>query len=181
MNLIFIYGAPATGKLTVAEELAKATGYKVFKNHTFVSCIADVFPFADKSFDELRSNLTRRLRLEVLKEAARAGVDTITTFGMSGSRYFDFFNELKSEIEGLEGKIFFVQLVASKDALMHRVEEESRKGNKIDSKEFLNDLLAKHPDVFDKFPGVEHLTVENTNLSPEDGAQKILGYYSLQT
>lgn len=33
MRLIFIYGLPATGKLTVAQELAKRTGYKLFHNH----------------------------------------------------------------------------------------------------------------------------------------------------
>ena len=33
MKTIFIYGAPAAGKLTVANELAKRTGFSVLHNH----------------------------------------------------------------------------------------------------------------------------------------------------
>jgi len=33
MKLVFIYGPPAVGKLTVANALAKVTGFKVFHNH----------------------------------------------------------------------------------------------------------------------------------------------------
>ena len=33
MKHLFLYGAPAVGKLTVAKELADLTGYKLFHNH----------------------------------------------------------------------------------------------------------------------------------------------------
>ena len=33
MKLLFIHGSPAVGKLTVANEIAKLTGFKVFHNH----------------------------------------------------------------------------------------------------------------------------------------------------
>jgi len=33
MRLVFIYGMPATGKLTVAKELVDITGYALFHNH----------------------------------------------------------------------------------------------------------------------------------------------------
>ena len=39
MKLIFIYGLPATGKLTVAVELAAMTGYKLFHNHLVVDLL----------------------------------------------------------------------------------------------------------------------------------------------
>jgi tRNA uridine 5-carbamoylmethylation protein Kti12 len=32
MKLIFLYGPPAVGKLTVAQELVTLTGYKLFHN-----------------------------------------------------------------------------------------------------------------------------------------------------
>ena len=41
MKLIFIYGAPAAGKLTVANEIARQTGFKVFHNHLSIDCIED--------------------------------------------------------------------------------------------------------------------------------------------
>ncbi|MGI8542838.1 MAG: hypothetical protein ACR2MD_05085 [Aridibacter sp.] len=36
MKLIFIYGSPAVGKLTVANEIAKRTCFKVFHNHLMI-------------------------------------------------------------------------------------------------------------------------------------------------
>ena len=36
MKLIFLHGLPGVGKLTVAREFAKLTGFKVFHNHLAV-------------------------------------------------------------------------------------------------------------------------------------------------
>jgi hypothetical protein len=43
MRLVFIYGIPATGKLTVAQELAKRTGYSLFHNHLVVDLLLSLF------------------------------------------------------------------------------------------------------------------------------------------
>lgn len=39
MKLVFIYGMPAAGKLTVAKELAGLSGYKLFHNHQVVDLL----------------------------------------------------------------------------------------------------------------------------------------------
>ena len=36
MKLIIIYGPPAVGKLTVAEELSRRTGFKILQNKKFL-------------------------------------------------------------------------------------------------------------------------------------------------
>jgi shikimate kinase len=36
MPIVFIYGPPAAGKLTVAKELSAVTGYKLFDNHVTI-------------------------------------------------------------------------------------------------------------------------------------------------
>jgi tRNA A37 N6-isopentenylltransferase MiaA len=35
MELLFIYGPAAVGKLTIGRELAKLTGYRLFHNHEY--------------------------------------------------------------------------------------------------------------------------------------------------
>jgi len=39
MELLFIYGPAAVGKLTVARELAKLTGFRLFHNHLTVDAV----------------------------------------------------------------------------------------------------------------------------------------------
>ena len=45
MKLIIIHGAPAAGKLTIANELGRLTGFKVFHNHLSIDCVKPVFDF----------------------------------------------------------------------------------------------------------------------------------------
>ena len=54
MNLVFIYGPPGVGKLSVARELARATGYKLFDNHVSIACAESVFEFGTKPFGTQR-------------------------------------------------------------------------------------------------------------------------------
>ena len=57
MNLIFMYGPPGVGKLTVARELSQLTGYKLFHNHLVVNLVYAVFDFKTKPFVELREKI----------------------------------------------------------------------------------------------------------------------------
>ncbi len=54
---IFLYGLPATGKLTVAQELATLTGYKLFHNHLAVDLLLSVFEFGSPQFVALREQI----------------------------------------------------------------------------------------------------------------------------
>ncbi len=180
MKLIFIYGPPAAGKLTVANELAKLTGYKVFSNHDLLNILAKLMPFDDKNTEEARKNLTKKIRLEIFKSCMENNINFITTFGQAGGKYFDFFRDVKQVVESKSGKVIFVQLLASKEKLLERVENESRRGQKIDSKEFLASKITKEPNMFEKFPDAEHLTVDNTELTPQQAASKIIDYYHLK-
>lgn len=66
MNLVVIYGPPASGKLTVAQELSAITGYKLFHNHLTVNAVAALFEFGTPEFTRLtqpmRSSLDTRRR-----------------------------------------------------------------------------------------------------------------------
>jgi shikimate kinase len=53
MKLIIIYGPEATGKLTIAKELAKATGFRLFHNHVSVDVAKTFFDFGMAEFGEL--------------------------------------------------------------------------------------------------------------------------------
>ena len=56
---------------------------------------------------------------------------------------------------------------------------DSRKGVKIDNPDFLKDKLAKEPQIYDLFPDVKHLSIDNSSLEPNEVANKIREYYLL--
>jgi hypothetical protein len=76
MQLIFIYGEPASGKLTVGKALAARTGIALFHNHLIVDAVAAVFPFGSEPFVRLR----QRFWLEVFQTAAAMNRSLIFTF-----------------------------------------------------------------------------------------------------
>ena len=69
MRLVFIYGPPGVGKLTVAEALSRLTGYGVFHNHLSFDIARAFF----KSFSEPFLEMLRRLRVEALACAEELG------------------------------------------------------------------------------------------------------------
>src|SRR6266704_1732140 len=87
MRLVFIYGPPASGKLTVATELAKLTGFKLFHNHVSIQFVQSIFEFGTKNF----WRLTGKYRLEMIEEATKEGINTIFTFVYSRDERDDQF------------------------------------------------------------------------------------------
>jgi shikimate kinase len=179
MNLIFLYGPPATGKFTVGKELAKLIGYRFLDNHKSVEMLRQIFPFEDPELNKIRRKLQRKFRLEIFDEAAKAGVNFITTCAVAGPQHFSFYRETKEIVERHNGQVLFVQLAPTQETMLERVEQESRRGVKIENKEHLMRLLKNEPEVFDTFPDVSHLIIDNSSLSPNETAHRIWDYYNL--
>src|ERR1700733_15305908 len=74
-TLVYIYGPPASGKLTVAGRLSELTGMPLFHNHLTVNAVRPVFAFGRPPFVEAN----RKMRLAVFEAAARAGISLIFT------------------------------------------------------------------------------------------------------
>lgn len=68
MDLLFLHGRAATGKLTTARELESLVGYPVFHNHVLVDMLTSMFPFGSEAFVRLREQFW----LAVFRETAAA-------------------------------------------------------------------------------------------------------------
>jgi len=180
VNLIFLYGPPAVGKQTVGEELARQLGYKILDNHKSVEMLRQLFPFEDPELNVVRRRLQAKFRLEMFEEAAKAGVNFVTTCATAGSQHFGFYRQTMQLVGKHGGRVLFVQLAPSRQIMMERVTQASRKDIKIETQERLLQLLEKEPELFDKFPDVTHLTLDNSLLTPTEAATRIRQYYSIE-
>jgi len=176
MKLIFIYGAPAVGKLTVANEIAKKTDYKVFHNHLSIDCIEPIFDFGTASF----FRLIELIRVETIAEAARENVNLIYTFCYAKDSDDAHVAKITETVESNGGEVCFVLLTCARGELERRVLTESRKKfGKANNLEILNEILDKY-DLFSPVPECESLQIDNTNLSPTQAAQEIVEYFLLE-
>jgi AAA domain len=123
MKLIFIYGLPASGKLTVAQELVNITGYKLFHNHLVVDLLLSVFDFGSPEFVELREQMW----LSIFEQACRSGLaGMIFTFAPEPTVRSGFTGKVVSTVEAAGGEVEFIELTCSLDELKRRMGSPSR-------------------------------------------------------
>lgn len=178
MQLIFLYGPPAVGKLTVATMLSKITGLPLVDNHAINNPIARVFGWDHPQ----RSRLAHQFRLELFQAAAREKVSLITTFGGGGAEYNDFIQKAKTIVESEGGNVAFVRLSAPIETLLQRVENASRGTHeKMTTPESLKTFIEQRPDVLAQADVSEHLEIDSAAHSPEEMVKMIVAYYHLPT
>src|SRR6185312_270304 len=119
MKLIFIHGAPAVGKLTVARKLAELTGFRLFHNHLTVDLVSALFSFGSEPFILLREQIW----LAAFAEAARRNVSLIFTFNPERTVREGFIQDAINAVESAGGKIIFVELTCDEEQLERRMED----------------------------------------------------------
>ena len=177
MRLVFIYGPPAVGKLTVATELARLTGFKLFDNHVSIQFVQSIFEFGTKTF----GRLTGKYRLEMLEEAAKEGIDTIFTFVYGRGEDDLFVTNVVRRIRSHGGQVCFVRLYCERKELVRRVKASRRRRmGKVSSEKILGDLFRRH--YLDlEIPFRRSLSIDTTNRNPRNVAKAIARQYRLSS
>ncbi len=122
MELLFLHGAAASGKLTTALAVERLVGYPVFHNHLTVDLLTTVFPFGCEPFVRLREQFW----LSVFAEAAHIERSLTFTFAPEGSVQRGFPGRARHVVEAAGGRIHFVQLVVSEAEQERRIGSASR-------------------------------------------------------
>jgi hypothetical protein len=175
-TLVYLYGPPAVGKLTIAEKLSGITGWPLFHNHLSVNAVRPIFAFGSKPFTEV----VQRLRLDVFQTAMAEGLSLIFTNnsawgGADGrERFAAFAADAHRAAEDGGGRAQFVRLTAPTSVLEERLANPSRRQlNKLLDVPRLRELLA----VLDDAPlYADDLTIDTGQQSPEDAASFIAEY-----
>ena len=175
MDLVFIHGPAAVGKLTVAKALTALTGLKLFHNHLVVDAVHAVFDFGSPPFVQLREAMW----LQVFEAAAVEDRSLIFTFAPENTVSPDFIGRAVSVVEGAGGRVRFVELTCPVEAQERRVEAPSRAAfGKLRSLELLRSLRAHGSQDFPPLPA--EVTVDTGALDPEQAAERIAAALALQ-
>lgn len=172
-SLVYLYGPPAVGKLTVAVELQRLTGFRLFHNHLTVNALASVFELASDPYTEV----LHRVRLDVFETAVRHGVDLIFTNNSvwhvsdGRARFESFAATVRSRVEDLGGRVVFVQLTAPPEVLEGRVGSGSRRRHeKLVDPMRLREILRGHD--LSPLDGGD-LVIDTSQFAPDEAARQI--------
>ena len=185
-NFIVIIGPQAVGKMTVGQELAKITGYKLLYNHMTIEMVRLIFDYDKEVFNKMN----RVIREEVFKEFSKSNEKGIIFTGC-----FDFGKDFEIEKKQIDGwmslfnESYVIELEASLEERLKRNKTPNRlehKASKRDLKWSESDLLRsleKHR--LNSQPGEgekifkNYLKIENTNISAKETAKMIKDKFNL--
>ena len=168
-SLVFLYGPPAVGKLTVARAIADRLPYKILHNHVTIDAVTEVLPFGSDTF----WGVVRRFRRELVAAAAAENIDLIYTFVFAPGDE-QHVADIVLPYENAGGTVMFVQLLAPREVLLQRVVAESRKQHgKPTDVQTLEQML----DEYDNFTAVaapDSLTIDLAATPASEAAQRII-------
>lgn len=177
MQIVFIYGRAAAGKLTVGRQLAALTGLPLFHNHLVVDAVGAVFPFGSEPFIRLRENFW----LQTFDEAARLGRSLIFTFAPEATVDAGFPGRVRTTIEPFGGAVLFIALTVSPEEQERRIANPSRaEFGKLRSVDQLRKLRGEFADSMAAMPPAD-LTIDTEACDAAGAAAQIAAFLSARS
>jgi len=174
VRLVFLYGPPGVGKLTVATALATLTGYRLFHNHLTVNLVTAPFPPNTAAWD----GLAARIRPDVFAAAVREDVDLILTRAPrdAGPDEMARVSAMIAPIRDAGGQVLFVQPACASEELCARMECDERRahGKRTDPTPQLALYALEAP-----LPFAPHLRLDVTRLPPTAAAARLAAHSAL--
>lgn len=169
-ELFFLYGPPASGKLTVGRLIAEATGYGLFDNSLSVNLAQRVFRFGSVPFVEVCRDI-RYLVFQRAVEEALPGL--VFTFCYSHPGDIAFVERVEAIMRAGQWRIVYAYLSADQQILEDRVGAAGRTALlKLDSVPRLRENLGRNSYV--PIPGRPSITLDTGAIQPAEASEEIL-------
>jgi hypothetical protein len=175
MKLLFLHGAPATGKLTVARALLGLVPGRLFDNHAAIDLARTIFDFGAPGFWEL----VHRVRYAAFDAAAERGTAlVVTTFCYAEPDDRPQFEAFEEIMQRRGGELLPVFLHCSREEAARRVGNPDRvERRKMTSEASLNKYLDDYK--FSPVPRPDCLMLDTEVRPSEATAQEIISHFGL--
>src|SRR3954451_11671872 len=175
MKLLFLHGAPASGKLTVAKAVLGLVPGRLFDNHVAVDLARTLFEFGAPGFWELVHNI----RCEAFAAAADHAIAlVVTTFCYAEPSDRVQFEKFDNIVRQGGGELLPVFLYCSREEAARRVGNPDRiERRKMGSPDSLIRYLDEHD--FTPVPRPDVLKLNTETMLPAASAREIIDFYGL--
>ena len=175
MEMVFVHGPAASGKLTVARELGRLTGLPVFHNHLVVDVLLEVFEFGSPEFVALREQFW----LATFGAAAASGRSLVFTFAPEGTVSPGFPQRTVETVGAHRGRVRFVRLSVSDSEQERRIANPDRRQfKKLADLETLRRLRAEPASAPVDVPPAD-LIIDTETTTPAAAALRIREAFGL--
>ena len=176
---VFIIGAPASGKMTIGQELSKFTGATLFFNNQPIDFALEIY----QDFTEEMWEFVRGIYFSFLGTSARNHRSVILTGVIDFSNQYNlmYLKEIQNLLDDYHQEILFVELETSLEECLRRNRTENRLKHKplkrhieVSEREILE--TAETLQLNSQFQPNElhhYFKINNTNLSAEEVAKQI--------
>lgn len=174
MHMLFIYGGPASGKLTIGKQVAKRMGFALFHNHLIVDALLAVFPFGSPEFVRLRDAFWT----ETIQTAARTGRSLVFTFCPEPTVDPRLPERLKALVQQEGGTTLFIRLDVSEEEQERRLVAPSRTGGKLRDLKLFRSVRSDFEEAMAGMPAAS-LSIDTNLTSAADAADQIVQFVRL--
>jgi len=151
---LFIIGAPASGKMTIGQELSRLTDATLFYNHQVIDFALEIY----QDYTEEMWEFVRGITFSFLGASARNQRSVILTDVIDFSNQYQlmYLKQIQNLLDDYHQDILFVELETSLEERIRR----NRTENRLKHKHQPNELH-------------HYFKINNTNLSAEEAAKQI--------
>ena len=186
MDFIIITGPQAVGKMAVGKVLCEKTGLKLFHNHMTIEMVIPIFPYKSDEAQTLIRAFRKQI-FEVMAKSNEKGMVFTYVWAFDRKEDNEYITNLLEMFESHGASTYIVELYSDLEVRLERnktplrLKEKPSKQNIQWSEEELKNSMKKYR--LNSFEGeIKHsnyLKFDNSHLSEEEAADKIIEHFSL--
>lgn len=175
MNLFFIIGPPAVGKMTVGRALAQRLDYRLFHNHHSIELALELFDYGDPEFKAINEGIRQLVFDTCAKSKQLKGFIFTIVWAFNEQEDWDYMKAIQGKFETNGWKTHFVELLAPLEVRLQRNSQPDRLEHKPSKRnlEHSSSSMVRFEDRYqmNSKPGqlqeTNYLRIDNTDKSPE--------------